>query len=149
MKLPLMKAGSPIAWAEVDDASHDELSRFRWYLLITRSGMRYAYRVERLPDGRKLSVSMHRQIMGLVRGDGKIVDHINRDSLDNRRGNLRLCTYSENNKNRAPIYSERCKSGHLFDRTKVEKGGTRRICSTCRAIWAKAYWAKRSARKSP
>ena len=37
---------------------------------------------------------MHRQI--LVPGYGQEVDHINRNPLDNRRANLRLCARSEN-----------------------------------------------------
>jgi hypothetical protein len=45
------------------------------------------------------SVSMHRQILGLVPGDGKFGDHANRDTLDNRDSNLRVATRSENNRN--------------------------------------------------
>lgn len=42
---------------------------------------------------------LHRWIMGCRKGDGRIVDHINRDRLDNRRQNLRLVSASENNQN--------------------------------------------------
>jgi hypothetical protein len=37
---------------------------------------------------------LHRVIMGA--GKGEIVDHINRDRLDNRRANLRLCSSAQN-----------------------------------------------------
>jgi len=42
---------------------------------------------------------MHRFIIGVE--DSKVhVDHINHDTLDNRKSNLRLCTHAENGRNR-------------------------------------------------
>ena len=47
---------------------------------------------------------LHRIIMGCSKD--KIVDHINHDTLDNRKSNLRTCSYSENNfNNKAKGYS--------------------------------------------
>ncbi len=42
-------------------------------------------------------IMLHRFIMGAV--DGEIIDHINKDTLDNRRENLRFCTHAENMRN--------------------------------------------------
>lgn len=44
-------------------------------------------------DGKHQSV--HRYILGLDYGDGKIVYHINGNRLDNRRRNLGICTAEE------------------------------------------------------
>ncbi len=43
---------------------------------------------------------MHREIMGLVFGDKRFVDHINRNPLDNRRSNLLITTNRGNQENR-------------------------------------------------
>lgn len=43
---------------------------------------------------------LHRLIMDAVPGDGKHIDHINGDTLDCRRSNLRLVSASENLRNR-------------------------------------------------
>lgn len=64
-----------------DDDAHLVLSR-RW-----RWAKGYAV------SGRN-SVSMHRLILGA--GRSQLVDHRNRDRLDNRRENLRLATKAEN-----------------------------------------------------
>ena len=48
----------------------------------------------------KYQETMHRLIMGLQRGNPLQVDHVNHDTLDNRRGNLRVVTPEQNQRNR-------------------------------------------------
>lgn len=40
--------------------------------------------------------ALHRLVMGCVSGDNIVVDHINHNTLDNRKCNLRKCTFREN-----------------------------------------------------
>lgn len=57
----------------------------------------YATRGVRLPDGTQKTIMMHRQIM---RADAGIeVDHIDCDGLNNRMGNMRLASKSQNQMN--------------------------------------------------
>lgn len=63
------------------------------------------YAVRSITKGK---ISMHQQIMGTEQG--KCIDHINRNKLDNRRGNLRFVTKSQNNLNRD--IDPRSKTGH-------------------------------------
>lgn len=50
------------------------------------------YFQKRLPSGRL--IELHRWLMG--EPNGKVVDHINGNCLDNRRCNLRICTNASN-----------------------------------------------------
>jgi hypothetical protein len=73
----------------VDPADFEWLSRWKWHVMGD-----YAARYEK---GKV--VLMHRQILPPPKG--MIVDHVNRNKLDNSRANLRICTHRENTRNRA------------------------------------------------
>jgi hypothetical protein len=78
--------------AIVDDKDYEYLSKFKWYASYSRSGF-YAVRSNR--QGQKPShILMHRVILNAPLD--KEGDHINGDTLDNRRCNLRLCSHSQN-----------------------------------------------------
>ena len=47
------------------------------------------------------AIDLHRFVMGCEPGDGNLVDHIDHNTLDNRKSNLRLADYTTNQYNRA------------------------------------------------
>jgi hypothetical protein len=84
--------------AIVDDWWFEELNRHKWYAwwnVDTKSF--YAARNSKNLFGKKALIYMHREIMGVVKGEE--VDHWNRVTLDNQEGNLRVCTSSQNKMN--------------------------------------------------
>lgn len=81
--------------AIVDDADYDHLSSVKWW--VNKSRVPYAVR-EIVRNGVRTILRMHRVIMDAPKE--MEVDHINGNSLDNRRANLRLASHSENVKNR-------------------------------------------------
>ena len=83
-------------FALVDDEDYDELNKHKWFALKSRKTF---YASRKTHNGKRTTVMMHRQILGLVPGDGKITDHRNRDGLDNRRSNLRIVNHAINNHN--------------------------------------------------
>jgi hypothetical protein len=77
----------------VDDIDFDELSRHKWHASPRGDGRCYAQRAI-FVDGRWSTILMHRQIMNSPKG--KMVDHENHNTLDNRRQNLRIANNRQN-----------------------------------------------------
>ena len=89
--------------ALVDDEDFEFLTQWKWSLARHKDGIHnnnYAYRQSEFTDSIRRSIKMHRLIMGLQSGDNQHTDHINGNGLDNRKENLRICTVTENNRNR-------------------------------------------------
>lgn len=91
-------------FALVDDEDYDRLVAMGSWCVKpgTQPGSFYARRYERgsgAANPRYLYMS--RVVMRIGRGDSRVVDHINHDTLDNRKRNLRVVAKGENNRNRA------------------------------------------------
>ncbi|MGZ6360767.1 MAG: HNH endonuclease signature motif containing protein [Ktedonobacterales bacterium] len=90
----------------MDEADYWKVSGYQWKAFKTgrsREKQWYVHAWYRKPDGRATTTYLHRLIMDAPKGT--TVDHINGDTLDNRRTNLRIVSNAENNANRQGAYS--------------------------------------------
>lgn len=87
--------------AIVDKDDFDKINQYNWMLgggggkLRPNKGYYYAMRHEYLGPGKIQNIYMHRVILGLM-DNAIFTDHINNNSLDNRKANLRTCTNGQN-----------------------------------------------------
>jgi len=88
--IPLTKGKVAI----VDAEDYDWLSKYKWYA-CKRKYTYYAYRWQN-----HHAIAMHRVIINAP--EGMLVDHIDRNGLNNRRSNLRLCKALQNAANQPP-----------------------------------------------
>ena len=84
-------------WTILDQEDYCRLRKYRW-IVYGRGQSLYAFRYKFIGPNTTTMMSMHREIMNPK--DGKLVDHRNCNSLDNRKSNLRFATRAENNCNR-------------------------------------------------
>lgn len=86
--------------AVIDDEDFDLVSGYKWYANNSSGNKFYAMADTPRKDGKRgQRLYMHRLILGLTDKCAH-TDHIDRDGLNNRRSNLRICTNSENQRNR-------------------------------------------------
>lgn len=91
------RAGAIVAVTTVDDLDAELVKGWNW--LLMPNGYVYRRGVE---QGRKTTLMLHRQILGLAVGDIGWGDHIDGNKMDNRRSNLRIATPQESSQNRRP-----------------------------------------------
>lgn len=86
-------------FTKVDDEDYERLAVHRWQA-HPRCGYPNKIGVTRglKKDHKSLTITMAREIVNAP--NGKYVDHINGDTLDNRKCNLRICSNAENVRNR-------------------------------------------------
>jgi hypothetical protein len=80
--------------ALVDDDDFEKINQWKWSL--NDDIQKYPVRRQKI-DGKYKKVWLHRFIMETP--NNMECDHINRNTLDNRKSNLRNCTRSENQRN--------------------------------------------------
>jgi len=81
----------------VDDDDYEKFGHLKWHALKSR-GNRFRAARSVCNKGKKRTLLLHREIIGAEPGD--VVDHINRNPLDNRRSNLRIASHTKNLLNR-------------------------------------------------
>jgi len=90
--------------ALVDDADFERVSQHKWHAQTHYRGNKvsrvYVLRHVRRADGTWTTQLLHRFI--LEAESGLDVDHIDGNGLNNTRGNIRVCTHSENLRNQKP-----------------------------------------------
>lgn len=137
LRIPILPIGPSIAYIpltqgqysliEVEDL--EVVSKWNWCCMDNRkrgSGYR-AIRLNWIPDKKTTRIAfMHRELMNPP--SDMVVDHINRNPLDNRRSNLRVVTPYENNQNRVLTHNGYRIEGKGINRTPNGKRWRARIC---------------------
>ncbi len=122
-RLRVLTVQIPLTQGQVALIDADDLpavSTRKWYASKTPWGNFYA--------GSR-GVSLHRFLMNPP--NGMEVDHINRDTLDNRRSNLRIVTHAENMKNGKFALATHCPKGHPYDDSNTYRDKRGRRCKQC------------------
>lgn len=114
----------------ISDEDYDKVKDKKWHVSLRfRKGRpqyyicRTALKLE-IDAGSSRRVYLHREIYGLTKGDGKMVDHKNGDWTDNTREMIRVVTNGQNkaNSNKAPGCSSKYKGVYWNKRASKWQG---------------------------
>ena len=114
MNLSNKKGEHYICLIDVDDFDKLDQFGYKWHLLWSRTTKSYyakATKYNGIINGKPSyeTVLMHRFLMDCP--NDMTVDHLNYDTLDNRKSNMRVVTLDKNNKNRQNKANRNSKTG--------------------------------------
>ena len=101
----------------IDEEDYEKAKKYHWYV---QDGYATANIKE---NGKRNTIRLHRLVLNYF--DKLFIDHINHNTLDNRKMNLRIVTSSENQQNRLPKENGHIgvyKSGNKFKASIKVKG---------------------------
>lgn len=111
MLIPLSGYRGEGKFVIIDDEDYDLVKDKKWYIDMN------GYAIDNVSR-----VRMHRIIMDPPKN--MVIDHINRDTLDNRKENLRICTIAQNNKNKSKVKKHWPLSYERQRKTTIKDGHT-------------------------
>lgn len=90
-KIPFRnRQGEVRGYALVDPEDFEWASQYKWYAINGEYAARHHFDEHR----NHTVLLLHREILGLEKGDKRVGDHINRNTLDDRRSNLRILPHN-------------------------------------------------------
>jgi hypothetical protein len=106
--------------ALIDDEDFELVSKYKWH--AHNDGHTFYAETKVWNGGVKIKLRMHRLIMNAK--EDEVIDHRDRNGLNNQKSNLRSCTHSQNNTNRVGIGKSSFRGVSIKIRKHKSKNGT-------------------------
>jgi hypothetical protein len=114
-------------WAIVDAEDYEHVMQWKWHAHGGSSRKwKYAARKIRRRGGPEKTRFLHHEVLGYEPCGGLVVDHIDGNTLNCRKGNLRLCTKQQNNwhrRGRCDARHTKYKGIQYNKETKIHRAG--------------------------
>ena len=141
-KIPLTRG----KFAIVDPEDYPRLAKYKWHLAKSPYGS-YAVRWKRIKaKNTRKRIWMHREIIHVPAN--LLCDHINRDSLDNRKANLRPATVSQNLCNRSKTKSKTRSKYKGLEWDRIQRKWKARIQVNNKKIYLGSFTSETAAAKA-
>lgn len=75
---------------EIDDEDFEKISKYKWYADKRKNGFIYI----KSTDAKR--IYLHKLILGIPKHSAFCVDHVDRNTCNNKKSNLRKASYTEN-----------------------------------------------------
>ena len=80
----------------IDDEDFHKVSKHTWHINHNKCNKKYC-QTNIYINGKEKKLLLHRFLMGLEKGDKRIINHIDGNSLNNQKSNLEICDQKYNN----------------------------------------------------